>query len=255
MMTSVIMLVLPLVVAASIAAANSEVVNSATERAEAWLRALRTDLSHRSGWFAALVVRPVIGLVLKLSDWTDGFQNRGLKNGVRVGAALYLVAVWGLLLVFALQIALTLAFIAAAIYIGLKVLVSASPEVRQGYEVSKRVLGTAGPGQRINPETGVIQEEGLLGWRDTDRRVDPETGNLQKEGLIGWGDSDQRIDQESGVLQEEGLIGYRDTDVRIDPETGIIQKQGLLGWQDTDVRIDPETGRRQKQGLLGWTDE
>lgn len=119
----------------------------------------------------------------------------------------------------------------------------------------KKIIGHAGHGKRVNPKTGVIQEEGLTGWVDTGKRIDPETGNYQTEGFIDWKDTETRIDQETGIIQKEGFIDYIDTDTRINPETGIIQKKGLLGWVDTDRRIDPETGKSQYKGFLGWVDD
>ena len=250
-----VLLLLPLVVAAAIAAANANVVNDVTERAERWVRATQLSLATRTGWFSRFVLNPLLAVVVRLSDWTDDFQHRGLKNGVRAAVALYVLGAWGLILFVALQVIVGLAIAALVLYVAFRVLLSSSPDVRRGYEASRRILGPASRGQRVNPETGVVQEEGLLGWRDTDRRVDPESGRLQTQGFLGWQDTDTRIDQESGRVQEEGLLGFTDTDVRIHPETGVIQKMGLLGWQDTDQRIHPQSGRRQKQGLLGWVDE
>lgn len=122
-------------------------------------------------------------------------------------------------------------------------------------ERDNKIIGHAGYGKRVNPETGAIQEEGLFGYLDTDTRIDPKTGKYQKEGLFSWIDTETKIDQESGIIQKEGLFGYVDTDTKVNPETGIIQKEGLFGWVDTDKRIDPETGKSQHSGLFGWVDD
>lgn len=42
--------------------------------------------------------------------------------------------------------------------------------------------------RRLDPESGIVQEKGILGWKDTDERFDPETGKHQVRGLFGWKD-------------------------------------------------------------------
>ena len=107
---------------------------------------------------------------------------------------------------------------------------------------------------RINPNTGIVQKEGLVSWKDTDIRVEPDTGNIQESNIIGWKNTGTRINPRSGVVQEEGFIAHRDTDTKVNPETGVIQHRGFLGWENTDERIDPDTGKHQVQGILGWRD-
>jgi hypothetical protein len=250
----VIILLAPLVAGVIVALLNSEAVNSTTEKAEAWARAKQAGDGSGSGRFSRYVINPLLLGIVKLSDWTDSFDSRGIKNGARVAAAGYLTVAWIYLLFVLVQIIVVVAIGGVIIYVAFRVLLNSNDDVRRGYEAARRVVGPAPPGHRINPETGVIQEEGLLGWQDTDRRVNPETGRVQEKGLIGWDDTDVRIDQESGVIQEEGLVGFRDTETRINPESGVIQEEGLLGWNDTEERIDPKTGKRQKRGLIGWVD-
>jgi hypothetical protein len=113
----------------------------------------------------------------------------------------------------------------------------------------------SGSSHRVDPESGVVQEKGIFGWKDTDTRVEPGSGDIQERGIFGWQDTDKRIDPQSGVVQERGLLGYHDTDTRIDPETGVIQERGIFGWQDSDERIDPVTGKHQVRGIFGWKDK
>ena len=248
-------LALPLVIGVVVAALNSESVNEATEKAEAWARAKDARLDDTSGRLSRYVAKPLLRAIAKFSDWTDNFGNRGLKNGARVAGTLYLAIAWAYILLALVQIIIAIAVVALIVYVGFKILLNNSDDVRRGYEATRRVVGTAPPGHRVNPETGIIQEKGLIGWIDTEQRVDPETGRVQTKGLIGWMDTDTRIEQQSGRIQEKGLLGFQDTETRIDPDTGVIQKKGLLAWQDTDERIDPETGRHQKRGLMGWMDD
>jgi len=244
----------PLIAGGIIAAINGESINDATEKAESWARRTQSNVSSKTGWFYGYIINPILWLIVKFSDWTDSFSHRGLKNGARVAAALYLIAAWCLILYLAVMAAVMLVITGVIIYILFQILINSNEDVKKSYEKGRRIIGSTGAGNRINQDTGVIQKEGLFGYNDTDQRIDPKTGKVQKEGIFGWNDSDTKIDQETGIIQKEGLFGYNDTDTRIHPETGVIQQRGTFGWQDTDERISPETGRRQKQGLLGWAD-
>lgn len=250
-----VVLALPLILAAIVGLLNSGGVNSATEKAEAWVRAAESGVHEKPGKFSRYIARPFLLGVVKFSDWTGTFEHRGLKNGARVAGTLYLGLAWAYVLFVLVQIMVLIVVVGVIIVVAFKVLVNSDDDVRRGYDAARRVVGTAPAGHRVHPETGVIQEEGLLGWRDTDRRINPETGVLQESGLIGWRDTDTRIDQDSGNIQEEELLGFRDTDTRINPVSGVIEKEGLVGWEETDERIDPKTGKRQTRGLLGWVDD
>jgi len=51
-------------------------------------------MAARTGWVSRYVVHPLLWILVRFCDWTDGFTHRGLKNGARVAASLYLVALW-----------------------------------------------------------------------------------------------------------------------------------------------------------------
>lgn len=252
---NILIFISPVLVGGIIAAINAESVNTATEKVELWVRRTNEKLSGKRNWLARFILNPVFWAIVQFSDWTDSFSHRGLKNGVRLAASLYLVGLWGFLLYVAFMFALIAAIGIGIVYILFKFLLSSNDELREGYERGRKILGASRPGTRIDPDTGVIQEEGYLGYTDTDTRIDPETGNIQKQGIFGWTDTDTKVDQETGNIQKKGLLGYNDTETRIDPDTGVIQKKGLLGWVDTEERINPETGKHQKKGMLGWVDD
>ncbi|MCK9414536.1 MAG: hypothetical protein M0Q53_19695 [Prolixibacteraceae bacterium] len=253
----ILILLAPLLIGGIIAAINADEVNETTENAEAWTRKTQSSVSRKNGWFSRFIANPVLWLIVTFCDWTDGFEHRGLKNGTRVAVTLYLVAAWCFVLYAAFMLAVVLVVGGVVIYIVFKVLASSNSDssFSQGFERGKRIMGAAGSGQRVNPETGRIQKQGLIGWIDTDERIDPETGNVQEKGFIGWKDTETRINQETGNLQHEGFLGYHDSDIRINPDTGIIQKKGLIGWIDTEERINPDSGKHQKKGLIGWIDD
>lgn len=250
-----LLLASPLLIGGLVAAFNSEGINNSTEKAEAWTRKTQANISRKKNWFSSYIANPILWLIVKFSDWTDDFAHRGLKNGIRVTATIYLIGIWCYLLFAAIVFVVAIAVIILVLYVVFSVMGSSNSNTSQAFERGRRIVGPVGSGERINQNTGRIEKESFFGYNDTDRRIDPETGKVQKDGFFGWNDTETRIDQETGDIQKDSFWGYNETDTRIDPKTGIIQKNGFLGWEDTDERIDPETGRHQKEGLLGWQDE
>jgi len=129
---------------------------------------------------------------------------------------------------------------------------------------------------RINPDTGVHEIEGALGWKpllndDGEQvRTNPDTGVRETQGTLGWvsdreddGDA-RRVNPETGVREKEGLLGWKsdqndDGDaVRINPETGIHEKQGVFGWtaalddRGRRTRVNPESGEIEAEGFMGF---
>lgn len=251
-----VMLALPAVVGSLVAVVNSRGINAATDGAEAWIRARERDWHDADGKVRRYLLQPLLLSMTRFADWTDGIAHSGLKNGLRVTASLYAVVAWLLLMYVAVQVAVVVALTIIGLMAITYALSSGDESGAESTTASRveRVIALVPPGHRVDPTTGRIQKEGLVGWHDTDRRVDPMSGNVQREGFLGWADTGLRIDPTSGVVEDEGLLGYRAMEQRIDPEHGVIQEEGILGWRDTDERINPETGRRQRRGLFGWLD-
>ncbi len=253
-----IMIAIPVSMGAVIAVLNNERVFSWIESVDSWLARKKTE-ANESKSRISLLVYPVLWLV-EVSG-RSRITHRGLKNGLRVVGWIVLIYIlaFGLYLITMLVIALLL--VAAVLFVGyilLKAVGDVQTEKSQGYEKGKQILDDVVRGKRVNPDTGVIQEnQGVLGWKDTDQRIDPETGQVQvKDGLMGWKETGAKVEKDTGVVQKDSLFGHEDTGTRIDPKTGVIQKKGVLGWEDTDRRINPDTGKPQQQkGVLGWTDE
>lgn len=253
-LTLAILAAFPLLIGGIIAAVNFEAINNGTEKAEAWIRRMYNKVSAKKGWFASLILFPILWVLVKFSDWTDSFTHRGLKNGTRVTTTLYFIAAWCFLLYLAFIVVVVVLIAIAVIYLLFKILTGASSSSDSG-SGRDRIIAPTSSGQRVNPETGVVEEKGFFGWSSTNKRVDPETGKMQEKGIIGWDDTKTKIDQNTGNIQEKGIFGYNNTDTRVDPKTGVIQNKGVFGWNDTDERINPETGRHQKKGVFGWNDD
>lgn len=140
--TNIILLLTPLAIGGIIAVVNAEEVNDTTEKAESWVRKTQSSVALKKGWFSRFIANPVLWLIVKFSDWTDDFTHRGLKNGMRIAATLYLIAAWCFLIYAALMIAVFLIIGAIVIYIVFKVLVNSNDDVKRGYEKGQSVFNS-----------------------------------------------------------------------------------------------------------------
>ena len=121
-MKYILILISPLVLGGIIAAFNAKSINTGTERVETWLRRRQANVIIKRGWFYRFIIIPVLWLIVKFCDWTDSFSHGGLKNGIRVAATIYLIAVWCFLIYAALVLIVVLAMGALAIYIAIKII-------------------------------------------------------------------------------------------------------------------------------------
>ena len=101
-----ILMIVPLIVGGIIAALNSEEINNVTEKAEAWTRQTQSKISKKKTLLNRYLINPVLYTLVVFSDWTDSFTHRGVKNGVRVAATLYVIAAWCFLIYAAFMISL-----------------------------------------------------------------------------------------------------------------------------------------------------
>ena len=117
---------LPIIIGGIIAALNSESVNELTEKIEAWARRTQVILSGKTGWFYSYILHPIFWILVKFSDWTDSFTHRGIKNGTRAAATLYLIVAWCLLLYFLLMVVIIIVIAGVILYVIFKVLSGSS---------------------------------------------------------------------------------------------------------------------------------
>jgi hypothetical protein len=162
-----IVLTIPAIAGILVAAVNSDGVNDATERVEAWARTNEAKVRARRGKFSRLVVRPLLLTVAKFSDWTDGFAHRGLKNGARLTGTLYLGMAWLYLMFVLIQVLVAVVIVAAIVVVLLKVL-SNNADVRRGFEAGQRIVVG-------NPRRGESRES-------TDFWGNPRTEHFNRDG-------------------------------------------------------------------------
>ena len=252
----------PLVIGGIIAAMNSERVNNTTENAEAWTRKTQSKTSLKDGWLSRYIINPILWIIVKFSDWTNGFTHRGLKNGTRIAATFYLIAAWCFILYAAFIIAVVLVIAGVVIYIVFKVLFNSNEDVKQGYEKGQSVsnsntqrrkedvIGYTGlKGKKIYSGTNWFNEE-LKG------RVDDE-GNIYKG--TNWFNEEKigRIDEDGNILEgtsffNETIVGRIDEDGNLHKGTNWFNEE-KTGRIDEDGNINKGTNwlNEEKTGRTG----
>lgn len=119
---NIILLATPIVIGGLIAAINANGINDTTEKVEAWTRKRQQGTSASSGWFSSYIINPILWIIVKFCDWTDGLVHHGLKNGIRIAATLYLIAAWLFILYVAFMIVAMIVITIAIIYVVLTVI-------------------------------------------------------------------------------------------------------------------------------------
>lgn len=247
---AILWLCIPAVCGGIVALLNSGRVNDITEKVEAWTRRRRGILSVKKDFSTKWIVRPPVGMIVKLCDWTDSLAHRGVKNGIRIAAAIYVLGFWLLLLLYAFMMALALVLALIFAVIGVIFVLWMINEVLGGKSKSKLpnlpnlrgfkakeqksdeeyLLAAAGKkGQKTYAGTNWVNEE-LKGRVDENGNVYSGT-NWVNEEKIGKIDKEGNIFRGTTWLNEE-LVG------RIDSE-GNIQKGTNWFNEEKIGRIDP----------------
>lgn len=123
---NIILLATPVAIGGLTAAINAKGINDTTEKVEAWTRKRQQRTSTSSGWFSSYIVNPILWIIVKFCDWTDGFTHQGLKSGVRIAAALYLIAAWLFILYVAFMIVAMVAITIVILYVVLNVVLKSA---------------------------------------------------------------------------------------------------------------------------------
>lgn len=258
---------IPLLLGGVIAIINSEKVNYRSEKIEHWFRKKLDSAREKRNKFVRIVVRPFLFMIVKFFDWTDRIKHIGIKDGIRVASMLYFGSIWLTLLVYATMIIVGLILAVIAIYLIYLVLIiydggdtsrssvseskprrDTKPKPKPKPDTTPKILSN---GQRINQETGRIQDKSLVGWFDSRQKINQETGEIIEGGIIET-NVGLRIDKETGEIINTSWFLDSGTGYRINKKTGIIEKRDLTGWTETDERINPETGRHQRRAFMGW---
>jgi hypothetical protein len=204
---NLILLLTPLIIGGIIAAVNAEAVNDTTEKAEEWTRKTQKSTSRKEGWLSRYITNPILWIIVKFCDWTDNFIHRGLKNGARVAATLYLIAVVVYLLVALFVIFVALAIGAIVLYVVFKVLINSNDDVRQGYE--KGVNAFQNTNQRQHDIPDMVGIRGQKIYSGTNWLNEELKGRVDDEGNIYSG-TNWFSEEKIGRIDKEGTI-YKGT--------------------------------------------
>jgi len=115
-----LLILLPAICGGIVALLNSSGINDRAEWFESWVRMRQGEMAYRSSFFWKWIVHPLFLFIVKLCDWTDSISHRGLRNGVRVAIALYLLIIWASILMYALFLILAGIVIVLLAAFGLK---------------------------------------------------------------------------------------------------------------------------------------
>lgn len=235
-----VVLLLPLLVGGVIAALNATSVNDFTERAESKVRQWHSRATAASSIWARYVLRPPLWSVCRFCTWTDTFENRGVKNGARVAATLYLVGLWLLVIYFAALAAIAIAMLVGVLYVIVQVLSSSSDSSETatarsaGSSDEEEVMARVGlRGKRVYTGTNWFNEE-LRGRVDDDGHIYRGT-NWHNEERIG------RIDDEGNI--------FKGTNWMNEEMVGRIDEDGSL-YKGTNWFNEEQTGRVDEDGSI-----
>jgi len=220
----ILFLSLPAICGGVIALVNSPRVNDISEKLEALTRRQQGVVSVKKGFFSKWIIHPPLRIIVKLCDWTDSLAHRGLKNGIRIAAALYILGFWLLLLMYAFMFVLALICFAVVVVIACWIIghmLSDKSEQslptfrsrgRRAPDEDEVLPAAGGRGQKIYAGTnwlneekiGRIDEEGHIfrgtSWLNEERvgRIDDE-GNIQKG--TNWLNEEKvgRVDEKGDV--------------------------------------------------------
>ena len=260
----ILFLSLPAICGGAIALLNSAKVNDASEKLEALARRRQGIISVKKGFFSKWIIHPPLRIIVKLCDRTDSLTHRGVKNGIRVAVALYVLGFWLLLVMYAFMFVLALICAAIMVVVALWVMGQmladkSRPRLptfsSRGSQTPSEdeVLPAAGRrGQKLYSGTNWLNEE-LRGRVDEKGNIYSGTNWLNEE-KIGRIDEGGNIFRGTSWLNEE-LVGRIDSEGSIQKGTnwlneekvGRVEEEGNV-YQGTNWLNEKKIGRSENTG-------
>lgn len=253
----ILILLVPIFIGAIIAIINHNKINDITERIELWFRNSLANTKTKKGKFNKFIIYPIVWLIVKFSDWTDGFSHRGLKNGVRTSAILYLTISWFLLIIYSFAFLLMLAFSIAVIYFILKIIFNSDNSTSKTlvtetntYNSQKQqntfeTIGTHGKkiysgSNWFNEELkGRVDEEGNI-YSGTNFFNEEKIGRISDDGTIFKG-SNYFNEEKVGRINKDGSL-HKGSNWFNEEKTGRIDNNGNI-HKGTSWLNEEKTGR------------
>lgn len=257
----IIILLIPSVIGGVIAALNLDNINDTTEKIEAWIREKQAACAAKTGKVFRFAITPPLTLIVKFSDWTDSFENRGWKNGARVAITLYLVGLWLFLIYFAVAFVVAILLVAVSFFVVFKLIDIFSGDsdsqvttTTTCYRPMRREENETPPvgirGQRFFAGTNFFNEE-LAGRVDNDGNI-YKGSNFFNEDKVGRIDDDGNIFKGTNFFNEE-KVGRIDEDGNIhkgsnwfnEEKVGRMDKDGNV-YQGSNFFNEEKAGRVSK---------
>lgn len=259
----ILFLCFPAICGGVIALINSPKVNDTSEKLEGLTRRRQGIVATKKGFFSKWIVNPPLRIIIKLCDWTDSLAHRGVKNGIRAAAALYVLGFWLLLVVYAFMFVFALIFAVIMVVVALWIMgqmlgdksATRQPTFRsrsrQTTSDEDEVLAAAGGrGQKMYSGTNWLNEE-LRGRVDDKGNIYSGTNWLTEE-KVGRVDKDGNIYRGTGWLNEE-LVGrvdekgniHKGTNWLNEEKVGRVDEKGNV-YQGTNWLNEKKIGRTEK---------
>lgn len=102
----VLIVVIPIAVGLVVGLLNKEWINVRVEQLDMWIRRTRKDLDGNEHWMIAYVIRPLFTVLVWVAEVVGSIGHRGWRSGARIWSVLFIVAVWFVLVCYAVAIAL-----------------------------------------------------------------------------------------------------------------------------------------------------
>ncbi len=96
---------------------DADWVDSLTEKIEHFVRRAANSITPSSHWIQRNLTRPILSGFVWLSNWTDSFKSRGLKNAVRICCAYWAISLILLFWFMALYALVAVLFFIVAFYV------------------------------------------------------------------------------------------------------------------------------------------
>ncbi|NTW89220.1 MAG: hypothetical protein HGB26_08950 [Desulfobulbaceae bacterium] len=240
----IVIFLTPLVIGGVIAALNSDNINDATEKIEAWIREKQAACAAKTGKVFRFAITPPLTLIVKFSDWTDSFENRGWKNGARVAITLYLVGLWLFLIYFAVTFVVAMFLVVVGFIVVFKLIdffsgdsdshvTTTTTYYRPSRREEKELPSIGVRGQRVFTGTNFFNEE-LAGRVDNDGNI-YKGSNFFNEEKIGRIDDDGNIFKGTNLFNEE-KVGRIDEDGNIHKGSNWFTEE-KVGRMDKDGNV------------------
>lgn len=252
----ILLLCVPAICGAVVAFTKSSKVDQTSEKVERWLRRRKEILSVKNGFFSKWVIRPPVRVIVKMCDWTDSLANVGVKNGIRLAAALYIIGMWVLLLINVF----VLVMILVAVILGVLLVGWIIGQATSGKDEAGNSEGRE---QRFDPRkimSGAVRQDKKI-YEGTNWLNEELKGRVDKEGNIyrgtNWLNEEKigRIDGEGNMYRgttwlNEELVGRTDEEGNIlkgtnwlnEEKVGRVDEDGKV-YKGTNWLNEEQTGR------------